>query len=204
MEVKNKKEAKNTLEFNLNGANEAFANTIRRALITTVPVFAPQSISVITNESPMYDETLAHRIAMIPFTYSDKYKTRDECKCKNSCDNCSVTLTLKKKGKASVYSGDFKSSDKNVIPVCKDIIITKLEENLELNLEVTLVLGTFKNHAKFQNSITSISYDNPNEITFKIKSITGRKPKELLLSSIDILKNKLTEFKKEVKQTKEL
>ncbi|RLG14053.1 MAG: DNA-directed RNA polymerase subunit D [Candidatus Nanohalarchaeota archaeon] len=203
MEIKNKKETKNTLEFKIINENEVFANTLRRTVITNVPVFAVDEIAVIKNESPMYDETIAHRIAMIPFTYSDKYISRQECKCKGGCDKCSVILTLNKKGKSSVYSGDFKSSDNKVYPIHPGILITKLEENLEFNIEATAILGTLKDHAKFQNSITSISYEKPEEITFKIKSITGRKPKDLLYNAIDILKNKLDEIKKEVKSSKE-
>ena len=134
MEIKNKKETKNTLEFKIINENEVFANTLRRTIITNVPVFAVDEIAVIKNESPMYNETIAHRVAMIPFTYSDKHTTKQECKCKEGCDKCSVILTLNKKGKSSVYSGDFKSSDKNVVPICPDILITKLEENLEFNI----------------------------------------------------------------------
>ena len=204
MEIKNKKETKDTLEFKIINENEVFANTLRRTIISNVPVFAVDEIAIIKNDSPMYDETIAHRIAMIPFTYSDKYTRKDECTCNQGCDKCSVTLTLNKRGKASVYSGDFKSSDNKVTPLLPDILITKLGENLEFNIEAKAIIGTLKEHAKFQNSITSISYSKPNEITFKIKSITGRKPKDLIYNAIDILKSKLDEMKKETEQTKEI
>ncbi|MCK5176887.1 MAG: DNA-directed RNA polymerase subunit D [Candidatus Aenigmarchaeota archaeon] len=204
MEIKNKKATGNSFEFELKGSDEVFANTLRRTLISNIPVFAAEKIAIINNNSPMYDEHIAHRIAMIPFTYSDKYNNKNNCECEHGCDKCNVTLTLKKKGKASVYSGDFKSSDRNVVPVCKDILITRLEEDMNFEIEATLITGTLKEHSKFQNSITSTSYETPDNIRFKIKAITGRKPRDMLLESVDILKDKLAQFKKEIEKTKEI
>jgi len=201
MEFEKIKDEKNYLEFNLINSNETLANTIRRTIITSVPVFAADKIEIIENDSPMYDETIAHRIAMIPFTYSDNYIKKDKCECKGKgCNKCTVTLIVKKKGKANVYSGDFKSSDKNIVPVSNNILITKLEENMNFEIEISVILGTQKEHSKFQNSIASFSYDNPDKITFKIKSISGRNAKDILLASIDILKEKLSEFENQIRQ----
>ena len=45
--------------------DESLANAIRR-YISEIPILAVEEIEIYKNDSPLYDETIAHRIGLIP------------------------------------------------------------------------------------------------------------------------------------------
>lgn len=56
-------------------ASYSFANLIRRALLTRIPVLAADSITVERNDSSTQDEVLAHRIGQIALLFSPEEET---------------------------------------------------------------------------------------------------------------------------------
>jgi len=69
------------------------ANSIRR-YFNNISVIAVDELEISKNESPLYDETIAHRVGLVPLK-SGKGKVSDK-----------ITLEVKRQG--VVYSGDFK------------------------------------------------------------------------------------------------
>ncbi len=143
--------------FIVSGINTSFANTIRRSAIANVHKLAIEDVYIIRNDSPMYDEGLALRLGLIPLKTPKEYISREDCDCEEGCPKCSVRLILKKKGPATVFSGDLDSDDIEVYAVDENIPLTKLGEDQEVELEAFAILGSGREHAKWQPT-TSCGY----------------------------------------------
>ena len=159
MKIKILNNKNNELKFEIADTTPALANSLRRTIITKTNTLAIDTIDVHTNTSALYNEIIAHRIGMIPLKFKDTLKRTDECTCKGKgCVNCEVKLILKKSGPCTVYSKDFKSTDKDVKPTSDKIIIVKLLDGQDINLEATAKLGTHPEHAKWQPSNIGYQY----------------------------------------------
>jgi len=139
------------INFVLKDATPAFANALRRVMLTEVPVMAIDEVEIYRNGSILYDELVAHRLGLVPLTTDLKsYNLPEKCKCEGKgCARCQVKMVLKVKGPAMVYASDLKSKDPAVKPVFPKIPIVKLLKNQSLELEATAVLGTGKKHTKW-------------------------------------------------------
>lgn len=133
-----------------------YVNALRRVIISEVPCMAIDEVVMLENSSIMQDETIAHRLGLIPLkTDLESYNLPEDCKCQSEfgCNLCRVTLTLDveaKEGTRSVYSGELVSENKEVTPVSDAIPIAKLAKEQKLRLEAYARLGKGKNHAKWQ------------------------------------------------------
>jgi len=82
MDVKITKKKGEKLEFILDGVKPDFANSLRRAIMSEVPVLAVDWIEVHENNSALFDEIIAHRLGMIPLSFDPKkFNFQDQCKC---------------------------------------------------------------------------------------------------------------------------
>lgn len=115
-------------------ANEPLANAIRRA-VSEVPVLAIEDVEIYKNDSALYDEALAHRLALVPL------KTEKSAKEKKEID-----FKLSKEGPCTVYASDLKGHADIVYP---QMPITILGEGQKLELVATAVLGLGIHHAKY-------------------------------------------------------
>ncbi|MEM2994559.1 MAG: DNA-directed RNA polymerase subunit D [Candidatus Bathyarchaeia archaeon] len=138
------------------GVDTSFMNALRRLIIAEVPVMAIDEVVMLENSSVFQDEIIAHRLGLIPLkTNLDSYNLPEECPCKSEfgCNLCRVTLTLDveaKEGTKTVYSGELKSENPEIVPVSDKIPIIKLAKGQKLRLEAYARLGKGKNHAKWQ------------------------------------------------------
>lgn len=157
------------IKFLLEGVTPAFANTLRRIMISEVATMAVEWVDFRKNDSVIVDELLANRIGQIPLTFDEKvYELPENCKCEGKgCSKCQVELVLKKKGPCVVYSGDMKSSDKDVKPVFDKIPITELFEDSEMEFEAVAQLGLGKKHAKWQAAV--VGYKNKPAVVINVK-----------------------------------
>lgn len=172
------------LRFVLEGVTPAFANALRRIMISEVPNMTIDSVELQDNTSALFDEIVAHRLGMLPLAFdSDKFNMAGECKCEGKgCPLCQVFFALEKTGPAMVYSSDLKSSNKNVKPTSPDFPIVKLLKEQHLKLEATARLGTGREHAKFQAANASYTYVLSIECSKHddVKRIANACPKALL------------------------
>ncbi|MGQ4914914.1 MAG: DNA-directed RNA polymerase subunit D [Candidatus Asgardarchaeia archaeon] len=164
MDVRIFKIDKLNLGFILSDVDVAFANAIRRIILTEVPVFAIDDVIIVENTSILFDEIIAHRLSLIPLTTNletyqcpEYYKEEldDESKIR-----CQVVLTLEKEANDKpvvVYSGDLESEDPSVVPVYDNIPIVKLAPDQRLVVEAYARLGIGKLHAKWQ-PVSSVAY----------------------------------------------
>lgn len=192
MELEIRKLTGDEMEFVLSGANPAFANALRRAMLLEVPIMAIDEVEFAVNDSAMYDEILAHQLALVPLRTPDGYSLRDECGCKEgSCSRCSVSLTLKREGPATVLSGDLKSSDKDVVPVSGSIPLVRLDEGQRLEFTAIARLGFGREHAKWQPGVVAYKYVPTFELDERACDACGACVKRCPLNILELSDGKL-------------
>lgn len=157
IEIIDRKQTENIdiVKFVLDGVNVELANAFRRIILKEIPTMSIQEVLFVENDSVLYDEMIAHRLALIPLTTDLKnYNLPHECSCGGTgCTLCQVEFTCEVKTENEeryVYSKDMNSRDPKVHPVKDDIIIVKLGKNSSLVFEAYAQLGQGKDHAKFQ------------------------------------------------------
>jgi DNA-directed RNA polymerase subunit D len=182
--------------------DESLANAIRR-YVNQIPIAAIDEIEITKNDSPLYDETVAHRLGLIPL----KQNAKKEGKLK---------LNVQEEG--FVYSGSLKGDFEVVY---EKMPITLLNKGQEIEIVTHVKMGRGKEHAKFSPGIMSyrkvfeIILDK--EIAEKLKSIIpnlkieSKGDKAFLIDDkeneiCDICEGLAEEYKKkiEVKTTKEI
>lgn len=146
VELINKDEESAT--FVVKGANTGLMNAFRRVVISEVPTLAIHEVYFYENNSPLWDEFIAHRLGLIPL--KAEYGTYDK--------NTEVTFSLEATGPKVVYSGDLVSSDPSVSPADDKIMIIKLMDGQRIRLEAKARMGTAKQHAKWQAGLASYRY----------------------------------------------
>lgn len=151
----------NQTRFVLSDSNQAFANSLRRAMTSEVKTFALEDVRIYDNSSALFDEILAHRLGLIPLvTEYSGYVTRDACSCEGAgCSQCSVTFTMSIEGPCLVTSKDLISEDPVIKSVYDDIPIVKLEKDQKVVIEARAILNSGNEHVKWQPT-TICGYKN--------------------------------------------
>lgn len=188
----------NELKFSVKGINYAFANELRRIMVSEVPTMAIEWVDFKKNDSAIPDELLSNRLGQVPLTFDKKAynikETCDNCKGKG-CSRCQVELVLKKKGPAVVYSGDLKSKAKDVQPAFDKIPLVELFEGQELQFEAIAQLGRGRSHAKWQAAVVGYKYDGDTFI-FNVESVSGLQPDEIVALAVEAIEEKASQFGK--------
>lgn len=159
-----------TMEFILKNVDLAFANSLRRVIISEVPTMAVDMVQVIENTSPLFDDFVVHRIGLVPLVSEDidNYRFPLNCDCKNGCEKCQVDFILSvkcdencKDDTLEVTSNDIvrKNQECRVKPVDYDnnpIVLTKLKKGQSINMTLTAKKGNGKIHAKWSPVCTCV------------------------------------------------
>lgn len=167
MEINILESSEYSIKFILRNASSEFANAIRRIAISEVPSMTIDDVFFYENTSVLNDEIIAHRLGLIPLkTDLKSYQLPEKCKCKSEigCSRCRVTGTLDVEAegvKRTVYSGDLKFEDPDIVPVSDRIPIVKIDGDQKIKLEVHAKLGTGRQHAKWEAVPTCIYKNIP-------------------------------------------
>jgi len=177
----------------IKGVPIQYANALRRICLNGVPVYAVESVDILENSSVLADEGVAHRIGLIPL------KTDlDASKDGNENDKIMITLDSGISDETrTVLSGELKSQDPNVIPTSNDIPIATLAPGQSLKFEAYARLGKGVEHARWNsaNTATLTDSENEDEKILTVESTGALEPKHIILSSVEQLASRLTEFK---------
>lgn len=159
----------NKLSFLVEGVSPAFMNSIRRVVMSEVPVMAIDTVEFRANDSVLYDEIVAHRLGLVPIkTDLKSYNIPSKCTCENAgCAKCQLKMTINVEGPKMVLASHIKSQDPKVVPVYDEMPITKLLENQSLKVEAIACLGIGKDHAKWSPGICFYKHEPIIEIDNK-------------------------------------
>ncbi len=175
--------------------HNTIVNSIRRIILDEVPTFAVEDVEVVVNDSPLYDETIAHRLGLIPLkTDLKSYNLKSKCKCGGiGCALCEVKMSLASSEEGYVNSGLIKSDDPQIVPVDEEIPITYLfpEKKLELNLKA--VLGRGIEHSKWAPAHTYLK-DDGKGVDLIIEPFGQLNGKDIYNKAIDVLVEKIEEL----------
>ncbi|MFX1488819.1 MAG: DNA-directed RNA polymerase subunit D [Promethearchaeota archaeon] len=178
MDIKVLEKTDSKLVFVVENISIEIANSIRRIITSEIPVMAIDEVIVLKNDSPLYDEIISHRLAMIPLTTDlETYNLPQDCECGGfGCPLCQVSLTCEVTNTTNtpleVYSGDLKSNDPKIIPVNPKIPIVKIDKNNQLIFEAYAILGKAKDHVKWQ-AVSNIFYRFYPEIDYDPSKCKG-------------------------------
>lgn len=147
--------------------SKPLANAIRRSSFM-IPIMAIDELAIEKNDSPLYDETLAHRIGLVPLKMTKDIK-----------EDTVLKLKLNSKTAGYVYSDSIKG-DAEVI--YDNIPLTFINENQEIKIVCSTKVGRAIDHAKFSSGI--LTYRALSEITL---------PKKYKETIAELFSNKITE-----------
>ncbi|MEM0467239.1 MAG: DNA-directed RNA polymerase subunit D [Candidatus Thermoplasmatota archaeon] len=164
-----------------------FLNSLRRIMLSELPKLAIEDVIIYDNTSPLFDEIIAQRLAMIPIPTDLKLITfRSECTCEGKgCPNCTVRYTLSKEGEGTVYSGDLQPEQPTWAIKETKIPIVELSKDQRIILEVEAILGRARDHAKWQTVIAP-TYQMETNIEFdkkrmpEVKEFISELPKDII------------------------
>ncbi|OPY50200.1 MAG: DNA-directed RNA polymerase subunit D [Methanosaeta sp. PtaU1.Bin060] len=141
------------IRFLLSGVTAAFANGIRRACMSEVPILAIDQISLYDNTSVLFDEQIALRLGLVPLQSKDldSYSRPEDCQCGGEgCPGCRVDFMLSAEGPGMVYSKDIQFTDPGVKPAFDKIPIVILGEGEKVVIEGFATKRVGKDHSKWQ------------------------------------------------------
>ena len=150
------------IRFLLRGATAAFANGIRRACMSEVPILAIDENSLYDNTSVLFDEQIGLRLGEVPIVAEDLdiLSRPEDCQCGGEgCPGCRVDFMLSSEGPGTVYSKDIQFTDPGVKPAFDKIPIVVLGEGEKLVIEGFATKRVGKDHSKWQSG-TLCGYKN--------------------------------------------
>jgi DNA-directed RNA polymerase subunit D len=122
---------------------DTLVNAIRR-YVGQIQIAAIDEVEISKNDSPLYDETVAHRMGLIPLKQNGKGEGK---------------LKLSSQNKGFVYSGALKGDFEVVYD---KMPITLLSDGQEIEISASIKMGKGQEHAKFSPGI--MNYRQVSEI----------------------------------------
>ena len=198
LEIINENEQK--ISVKIKGVSVQYANALRRICLNGAPSYAGENVDILENTSVLADEGVAHRVGLIPLkTYLESSKDGNET------DKIMLTLDSGVSDETrTILSGELKSQDPNVIPTSNDIPIVTLAPGQSLKFEAHARLGIGTEHAKWNsaNIATLTDSENENEKILTVETTGALEPKHIILSSVEQLASRLSEFKTTISEIK--
>ena len=164
MEIEIIEMAERNAKFILKNSTPAMANALRRTMMSDIPKMAIDivefhlgTIEIDDKEyesaTPLFDEIIAHRLGMVPVpTDLELFTFRDQCVCENQgCPNCTIMYSINENGPGTVMSGNMVPLGNPDLKVKDEFIpIVELTEDQAVLIYAHAVMGTAKNHVKWQ------------------------------------------------------
>lgn len=162
-----------SVKFTLSGCSLAFANSLRRVLMSEIPTIAIEIVEYDKNYTVFPEEMTADRLGLIPIDSrgAEGLRYPGECNCNGICRECAIVIELDVSntgdGVRTVTSADLVVEKDG--PLIGDIsspsIITKLGKNQSIKCRCVGRKGVGKTHVKWSPvSAVSFGYDGENKL----------------------------------------
>jgi len=180
----------NKISIKLKGISLHHANALRRICLNGVPIFAIDTVDIITNSSVLPDEGLTHTLGMIHESNSRVMLVLDSEAAENTI---------------MVTSAELESKDQVVKPISNQIPIAYLAPGQRIKLEAYARLGRGTEHAKWNsaNISTLTNTDKEDEYILTVETTGSLEPKQIILAGIEELSKRLEQFKEILVNLKE-
>ena len=162
MKVTLLEQTEDSLQLRVEGISPGLMNALRRVIIAETPVMAIEEVVILENQSPLFDEIIAHRLGLVPLrTQLDQYTLPNDCTCEGAgCHLCQAGFTMEVEAPEDGFiatTGDLKPQDPETVPVSDKIPIAKLAKGQRIVVEAYARLGTGNDHAKWQ-PVSTLAY----------------------------------------------
>ncbi|MDR2845755.1 MAG: DNA-directed RNA polymerase subunit D [Candidatus Methanoplasma sp.] len=171
--------------FILKNSSPAMANALRRTMLSDIPKMAIDKVEfhlgpIMVNDTeyesvtPLFDEIVAHRLGMVPVpTDHELFTYQDQCSCAGvGCPSCTLMYSLNKIGPCTVLSGDMIPLGNPDLKVKDEFIpIVELTDGQAVLIYATAVMGTSKNHVKWQAAF-GVGYKYRPEVSIEASKVS--------------------------------
>lgn len=151
------------IRFSVDEISPSIANALRRTLLGDIPKLAIDKVifhhgqirdnegNVYDSSLPLFDEIVAHRLALVPLITDPKMNFREECTCNGQgCPLCTMTYSINKIGPGMVTSADLQPlGNPELLPADMDIPIVKLGPKQAILVTAEARMGRGSQHAKW-------------------------------------------------------
>jgi DNA-directed RNA polymerase subunit D len=205
MSIKNVKKSENTISLELKDYDISYANGLRRTLMSKIPTYAINNITVINNTTSYNNDYIKNRLELIPL--------------KSDSDMDNVIFTLKASSEdelLDIFTESLNSSNgKKYFP--GDILVLTLKPGQAIQLECSISKNIGSYHSK-HSPICGIQFEMmpkdpkekdyiyrqrnfvPNHIILSYESIGMFPADKLFTMSIDLIIDKLAFIKKSIEE----
>ena len=154
---------------------------------------------------------MAHRLGLIPIkTDLSRFNEPSKCDChsESGCSNCKVMLVLDSGDSdvtRTILSEELSSEDESISPISTKIPIVELAPGQRVKVECYARLGRGTEHAKWNSANTSIltETDKEDERILTVESTGALDPKQIVLSGVEEVGNRIAQFKEAINQINE-
>jgi DNA-directed RNA polymerase subunit D len=162
MKVTVLEKTEDTLKIQVEDVRPGLMNALRRVIIAETPSMAIEEVVILENQSPLFDEIIAHRLGLVPLkTNYETYVLSSECTCEGAgCHLCQAGFTMEVEAPEDGYlatTADLKPQDPDIVPVSDKIPIAKMAKGQRIVVEAYARLGIGQDHAKWQ-PVSTMAY----------------------------------------------
>ena len=153
-------------QLEIEGFSASQVNAVRRTLLADVPKLAIEDVEFhlgpirdeatgkdYDSSTSMFDEAVALRLGLLTIpTDLSQFRRKSECTCGGAgCPHCQVMYSVDKKGPCTVYAKDVVPLGDSTLAILEpDVPIVRLGARQALLAYATAVVGTAREHAKWQ------------------------------------------------------
>lgn len=157
-----------SIELVVKGIPLPVLNAIRRIMQLEVPTAAVEDVIFYENSTPIYDEIIAHRLAMLPIASEEalkKLRSPEECSAcfgetsgvppeelSKICEGCFMIMSFQGEAASEpiyVYAKDLKTDDPDIRPVYPEIPVTVIGPGQRLSFDARIRIGRGAEHIKW-------------------------------------------------------
>ena len=149
---------------------------LRRILLSQICTMAIEFVEIDKNSSALPDETIAHRLGLLPIQCQDvdTFSGMDECICEkeSGCTNCSIPFTLdvtgKSKNRYQVTSDDIHFEGKTLKVTTSRIPIFFLRKGETVIIKGKIKKATGGIHSKWSPVTSSVTFSEIKKDTYRL------------------------------------